>query len=378
MADKIINRDISTYEDDNIPVGMLSSPQIEYCVDKFGIIKNFKKEHLGSSTYNMRIGGPVLAWDRENRIEFTLEEQEDRNRSKYKSIELKPNSLTFVTTIEEFRLTKDIIARFNLKSVLVHQGLLLGTGPIVDPQLHARLLIPIHNFSNKSINLNYGDEFISVEFTKTANPEKAIELSNGNYATYINNKSWDYNFEKYRKRIGDKEVASSVRSQFQAYGDTIKFYQNEIEQITKKNEEQIGIFNKEKKELFYRNLKFNLIGLLAVIAAIAALFFMSWDVMNNANDKADAAYKFIQEYKNNSLDFRSLALKKDLDEIGKNFNEFKGKMTQLNIESHSELKESYSDLIELLDRLEKRIDTIDLRINDLNSAIKQNVTIKDK
>ena len=108
----------NTYCDSNIHSGMLSSPLIAYCVDKFGIIKNYEKKCLGPATYHMRIGHEVLTWDNGKKLEYTLGAEEDKNKNIITSVEFKPNSLTFVTTIEEFNLPKDIIARYNLKSAI--------------------------------------------------------------------------------------------------------------------------------------------------------------------------------------------------------------------------------------------------------------------
>jgi deoxycytidine triphosphate deaminase len=369
MSDDRINKDINTCTDDKIPSGMLSSPQIEYCVKKYKIIKNFKKEQLGSATYNMRIGGEVLAWDRDRKVEFTLGKDEDKNKNIKNSLEFKPNSLTFVTTIEKFQLTKDIIARFNLKSVLVHKGLLLGTGPIVDPQLHARLLIPIHNFSNKVITLSYGDELISVEFTKTLDPDMPCRLPTGEYAIYIDNENWNFDPRKYRKRIGDNEVASSVKSQFEAYDDTIKFYENKIKEITTNNEQEIAKIVKEKNDLLRTSTRWNLIGLLGVIAAIGALFYMSWDLMTKAQDKADAAYNLVKQFDNTSVDFRSLALKTDLNELQIQVKKIEDEFSKIGQESFSsseDIKIHYKNLIENYDRkfnqLEYRIEMIENKI----------------
>ena len=157
---------INTYTvdgaNDIIPPGMLSSPQIAYCIDTFNIIENSDLSCLDSATYHMRIGGETLTWKDGIKEEYVLAEEEDRRKNILSKITLRPNSLTFVTTIEKFNLPKDIIARFNLKSKLIHQGLLLGTGPIVDPELRARLLIPLHNFSDNNIELKWGDKIISL------------------------------------------------------------------------------------------------------------------------------------------------------------------------------------------------------------------------
>ncbi len=58
--------------------------------------------------------------------------------------------------------------RFNLRITYVHRGLLLGTGPLVDPGFVGDLLIPIHNLTNNSYYFKGGDQFIWVEFTKVS------------------------------------------------------------------------------------------------------------------------------------------------------------------------------------------------------------------
>ena len=61
-----------------------------------------------------------------------------------------------------------IVARFNLKISLVYKGLLLGTGPIVDPCFEGRLSIPLHNLTHNNYTLLGGDTLIAMEFTKTS------------------------------------------------------------------------------------------------------------------------------------------------------------------------------------------------------------------
>jgi deoxycytidine triphosphate deaminase len=302
----------NTYCDCNIPPGMLSSPQIAYCVEKFDIIKNYKDSCLGPATYHMRIGNEVLTWDKGEKKEFILGAEEDKNKNIYNSIELKPNSLTFVTTIEEFNLPKDIIARFNLKSKWVHQGLLLGTGPIVDPELQARLLIPVHNFSSNPVRMNFDDEFISVEFTKTSNPDMEFELTEKHKARYRNNAKWNFNFHKYRERIGNKPVESSVQSQFQTYGIAIEYYKKTNQDLEKKHNEFI------KKYTTY-----NFIGYLSVILVAVALVITTWQLIHSAHEKIDIGNKIINEYltsqpKTDDLQKQLLKLTEDIEKLQKN------------------------------------------------------------
>ncbi|MDA8259361.1 MAG: hypothetical protein M0Z99_27610 [Betaproteobacteria bacterium] len=79
---------------------------------------------------------------------------------------LRKNSIAFVYLKTEFRLPYYIAIRFNLKITHVHRGLLLGTGPLIDPGYKGRLLIPLHNLTSLNYTLIGGDGLIWVEFTK--------------------------------------------------------------------------------------------------------------------------------------------------------------------------------------------------------------------
>lgn len=158
-----------TKGDCHIPEGLFAAPQIHYCLLKYEILRDFDLKCIQPATYDMRLGKQALRW---NGIEKEIVDVE-----KAGSILLPPNSVTFVTTVETFNLPNDIVARFNLKSKLVHRGLLLGTGPIVDPGFKSKIVIPIHNFSNQPVELFFEKAFISVEFTKSSDPY--IECING-------------------------------------------------------------------------------------------------------------------------------------------------------------------------------------------------------
>jgi deoxycytidine triphosphate deaminase/cell division protein FtsL len=81
---------------------------------------------------------------------------------------LRKNSIAFVYLETEFRLPQYIALRFNLRITHVHRGLLLGTGPLVDPGFAGRLLIPLHNLTSKDYTLIGGEGLIWVEFTKVS------------------------------------------------------------------------------------------------------------------------------------------------------------------------------------------------------------------
>jgi hypothetical protein len=105
--------------------------------------------------------GAVIYWDAEGRrIEQQVESGEH--------FILRHNSIAFVTLEPYLQLPDYIALRFNLKIRNVYQGLLLGTGPLVDPGYQGRLSIPLHNLTTNDYTLIGGEPLITVEFTKLA------------------------------------------------------------------------------------------------------------------------------------------------------------------------------------------------------------------
>lgn len=307
MTNKIVADAINTYDDDTIPSGMLSSPHIAYCIKKYGIIENYEKSCLGPATYHMRLGGKILTWKDGKKVEYLLGMAEDKNKNIFTKVELEPNSLTFVTTIEKFNLPKDIIARFNLKSQWVHEGLLLGTGPIVDPELNAHLLIPLHNFSSKIVTLDYAAKLISVEFTKTLNPNDIYEIEKEKLEYKINH-SRIFDFEEYRKRIGGKQVESSVSSKFYEFNETFKEY---------------------KKRLGYFSWGAALAAV-GLLIGLIALIFTTWSLIGNARDQLTEATNIVKVYSEKKYDLSAYALTSTVERLEKRINELEEKNSQQN------------------------------------------------
>lgn len=354
---------INTYNEsgEKIPPGMLSSPHIAYCVEQYKIITEYDDQCLGSATYHMRIGGKVVTWEKGEKIEFTLGEKENKNENIRSSIDLRPNSFTFITTIESFNLPKDIIARFNLKSKWVHRGLLLGTGPIVDPEFQARLLIPLHNFSSHNITLKYNDKIISVEFTKTSNPDVQLESSGpGLYCNYKKNKSRSFNINEYLERIGGS-VESSVSSKFDDFEVTLKKSKNVLKKNSKEFQSKIKAFEALTK-------KFNFIGMATVVGTFIGLIVLvitTWMLVSSAFDQQKDAINVVKQYKDQNVDFRAFTLKTNHDDLQKKFLELKKYSERLNIESYLKSEKREGELQKISDTFEERFKAMASRIEEL-------------
>jgi deoxycytidine triphosphate deaminase len=81
-------------------------------------------------------------------------------------LRLDRNSITFLHLGTTFRLPIYLAARFNLAIREIHRGLLVGTGPLVDPGYEGRLLIPLHNLTDNPYLIQHEEPVVWVEFTK--------------------------------------------------------------------------------------------------------------------------------------------------------------------------------------------------------------------
>lgn len=144
-----------------IEAALLNSADIFKYVAKTGMIYPFNSDKLQGASYEVSIRGTIIWWDEKKKEEHIEEliNPED-------SFKLEPNSIAFVTLEPMFRIPDYMALRFNLKIVHVYKGLLLGTGPLVDPGFVGRLSIPLHNLTANTYTFHAGDGIIQMEFTK--------------------------------------------------------------------------------------------------------------------------------------------------------------------------------------------------------------------
>jgi deoxycytidine triphosphate deaminase len=145
----------------SIPPALLNSADISDYVSATGMILPFEgsNERLKSASYLVRMLGECVYWD-DSGDKKTIDLKEGAE------FKLLPNSIAFVTLEPTFRLPDYIAIRFNLQISHVYKGLLLGTGPLVDPGFVGVLSIPLHNLTANEYTLRGGDPIIWMEFTK--------------------------------------------------------------------------------------------------------------------------------------------------------------------------------------------------------------------
>jgi deoxycytidine triphosphate deaminase len=138
--------------------GMLSADRIRaYHYAAGRIIRPFQEENLKPASYELTLG-PRYVVNGEVR---TLSDD-------FPTLTIEANSIVFVSMREVLLLPHWLVARFDLSIALIYEGLLLGTGPQVDPGFKGVLSCPLHNISSQPIRLEYKKPFAKMDFVKTS------------------------------------------------------------------------------------------------------------------------------------------------------------------------------------------------------------------
>ncbi|BDV39059.1 hypothetical protein [Methylocystis bryophila] len=143
---------------------LLSSEHVKKYIKQIGMLYPYDIENADNfkaASCEIEMGGTYIRWN------------EDKSIVEKNIVPLVPyvfpaNSITYVQIKPIIRLPNYIAMRFNLRIKHVHRGLLLGTGPLVDPGYRGNLVIPIHNLTASDYVIYGGDKLIWAEFTKTS------------------------------------------------------------------------------------------------------------------------------------------------------------------------------------------------------------------
>lgn len=186
----------------DIPHSLLSAEHIRDYVIKTGLIAPFyvsggRKSRLKKAAYEGRIGDSAYIYKNSSEPQRIFAPDSD-------SLVVPANSIVFVECDLEFRLPEFIALRFNLQIQHVHRGLLLGTGPLVDPGYWGKLCIPLHNLTDKDYEIPKDEGLIWLEFTKTTSSLEHRKAPIGRPPLGVGEGFWDICafLEKAAKQYG--------------------------------------------------------------------------------------------------------------------------------------------------------------------------------
>ena len=252
---------------------LLNSADIIRYAEAGCLVNDFCRERLNPATYTIRLLGTLYWWESKgNRLG-----RRQQKVIKDTSVTIWANSISYLLTQEEFRLPQYIAARFNLHIRYVHKGILLGTGPLIDPGFAGPLLIPLHNLTDNDYMVEGGDNLLWVEFTKLTHhaywsrpPEKRHERSPDELVTF-NADKFQIDAERYFSKSGVSAM-SGVLSAFKGALD-------ESRELAK--DSKLSAESAEKKVW-----RLTAGGILGVALGIAALLFAAWQLWQGNSDMA--------------------------------------------------------------------------------------------
>jgi len=281
----------------DIKPALLNSADIADYANITSMVWPFKPDQLKSAAYEMLLGNEVLYWDDKGKeIHSTLANDTI-------TFDLKRNSITYVTLKETFLLPDYIAVRFNLTINHVHKGLLLGTGPLVNPGFQGKIMVPIHNLTPNDYPLRPGEPLISVEFTKLSpRAEWAVDKVDLFRPTprgeYIQKHKKGPTFKGYLDIAlphGVTKVESSLSHELDAA-------YNKISKIDTDAREQLSVIEERSRAEVEKSERSRIIVTVATLAGVAALAWMTWQIFQSyqtsANEKLYNVYSAIERQKN--------------------------------------------------------------------------------
>jgi deoxycytidine triphosphate deaminase len=276
----------------DIAPALLNSADIYDYVAKVGMIYPFDPEKLKSASYSVPILGKLVYWNEQGEKQILNITQSKKTENLNKIINglmkrigikqvdestefiLRKNSIAFVTLEPIFRLPDYIAIRFNLKITNVYRGLLLGTGPLVDPGFTGRLSIPLHNLTNNDYVFSGSEDLIWMEFTKLSP-----------------NKRWRERMIGYNSRQGDyREFRNDPNSDVEDYlSKAIKSpcpfsIRSSIPEVFRNAEKASEDAAKTVK--FFQGI--GLISVLGLVIALGALFFQVFSLIREKDELINA------------------------------------------------------------------------------------------
>jgi deoxycytidine triphosphate deaminase len=289
-----------------IEPALLNSADICDYVAATGMIHPFyeREELLKPASYEVALRGKFVRWD-------DLGNKQVGNIEPGDEFTLRRNSIAFVTVEPTFRLPQYVALRFNLKITHIHRGILLGTGPLVDPGFTGKLLIPLHNLTTNDYILVGGESLIWIEFTKlSSRPEWRVA---NEIRKTVSRRKVFYDFPKKKKDVTDVE-------EYLRKADPHRPIRSSIPDVLERALAQAQQARAQAEHAGTRVRHFTFGGLLAIAAILLSVVFGALQIaglFNTANAHLRDSQNELQIVRSRLNDElkRSIILQKDLEAL---------------------------------------------------------------
>jgi deoxycytidine triphosphate deaminase len=232
--------------------GMISSDRILAYHYKVGrMIRPFQETNLKPASYELTLG-PLYVMNGKRGI---LSDTKRR-------LTIEPNSIAFVSMREQILLPHWLVGRFDLSINFIYQGLLLGTGPQVDPGFQGVLSCPLHNISSDEIELVFGEPFAKIDFVKTS----------FGYGIALPNVQSDEELREKSPLTGYEGQPLKVLGHSKTFRAPILFAPDKEPERVRSSVRDLAVRVAKSEKIVRRNRNFSVAGAVAVVALLATMF----------------------------------------------------------------------------------------------------------
>jgi dCTP deaminase len=140
---------------------MLADEEIRRAIDAGElVIDPFNEDSLQPASYDFRLGSGAFASSTREKVDV----------SEKGLIVIEPGDFAVVETRERVEFSAQIAALLGLRSEYARQGLLMLSGPQIDPGFRGVLVIRVVNLAPKRVGLSYEAPFLSAQFFRLSVP----------------------------------------------------------------------------------------------------------------------------------------------------------------------------------------------------------------
>lgn len=331
----------------DIKPALLNSADIYDYVAATGMIFPFypDEERLKPASYGLALMGPCLYWDakgKERKCEIEAG----------KPFMLERDSIVFVTLEPMFRVPDYMALRFNLKIEYVYRGLLVGTGPLVDPGFEGKLSLPLHNLTTNDYELEGGEILVWLEFTKVGDNKRWLDgpredtHRKGRYIPFPSRKKGLTLRNYLTQAAPNRSIRSSIppaledsrRALQDATQATIETRQGiveareavrrGIEGATTKLDEEVREMREEMRHQLARLRRLGYGALVVGALALIALVYAGYDLSVQSIDAMSSARDEIHLFQRQRLDDKNT-----IQSLQREFHNLRGRIEQLELET---------------------------------------------
>jgi len=271
---------------------LLNSVDLLMYILTVGIVEPFYVDNLKGVTYACTFSGEAHRFDSETggMKEINLNDNEE--------LILEKNSITYLKIKEKFHVPEYMVLRFNLSVSNAYKGVLLGTGPIVDPGFEGSLFIPLHNLTGNKYIIKKGAPLIRVEFTKLS---RHIDWNNKKINLFPQlkpiTKKTPHN-AKFSKFI-ENALLDPDEKKFYTSGDVVSVRSSIPDAIAESAKQAT-----ESAHYVKVLERWGIAGIIAVLVSIAAIFWGGYQLISDTNSRYDTMSQQISGYQSTNNQYQ--------------------------------------------------------------------------